>query len=86
MPGCAPDGDIEVKLTGGEPLVRKADIIKLCEKHNDCAFHAFTNGTLVDEAFLRGYEKSGESFLVLSAWKALKKSMIFAEGTGYLTR
>ena len=30
--------------TGGEPLVRKADIIKLCEKHNDCAFHAFTNG------------------------------------------
>ena len=37
--------------TGGEPLVRKADIIKLCEKHNDCAFHAFTNGTLVDEAF-----------------------------------
>ena len=34
--------------TGGEPLVRKDDIIKLCKKHNDCAFHAFTNGTLVD--------------------------------------
>ena len=26
-------------MTGGEPLVRKADIIKLCEKHNECAFH-----------------------------------------------
>lgn len=38
--------------TGGEPLVRKDDIIKLCKKHNDCAFHAFTNGTLVDEAFV----------------------------------
>ena len=37
--------------TGGEPLVRKADIIKLCEKHYDCEFHAFTNGTLVDDAF-----------------------------------
>ena len=24
--------------TGGEPLVRKADIIRLCEKHNDCEF------------------------------------------------
>lgn len=40
-------------FTGGEPLVRKSDIIKLCEKHNDCAFLSFTNGTLVDEAFVR---------------------------------
>ena len=37
--------------SGGEPLVRKADIIKLCEKHEDCAFLAFTNGTLIDDAF-----------------------------------
>lgn len=38
-------------FSGGEPLVRKKDIIKLCEKHNDCAFLAFTNGTLIDEEF-----------------------------------
>ncbi|MGI5986386.1 MAG: radical SAM protein, partial [Oscillospiraceae bacterium] len=37
--------------SGGEPLVRKKDIIKLCEKHPDCQFLAFTNGTLIDEAF-----------------------------------
>ena len=37
--------------TGGEPLVRKADIIRLCEKHDDCVFLCFTNGTLIDEAF-----------------------------------
>ena len=37
--------------TGGEPLVRKKDIIALCEKHPDCAFLSFTNGTLIDEAF-----------------------------------
>jgi MoaA/NifB/PqqE/SkfB family radical SAM enzyme len=37
--------------SGGEPLVRKADIIRLCEKHNDCQFLAFTNGTLIDETF-----------------------------------
>lgn len=37
--------------SGGEPLVRKKDIIKLCEKHSDCAFLSFTNGTLIDEAF-----------------------------------
>lgn len=37
--------------SGGEPLVRKDDIIRLCEKHNDCEFLAFTNGTLIDEKF-----------------------------------
>ena len=37
--------------TGGEPLMRKKDLIKLCEKHNDCEFLAFTNSTLIDEAF-----------------------------------
>ena len=37
--------------TGGEPLVRKTDLIKLCEMHPDCEFLAFTNATLIDEAF-----------------------------------
>jgi MoaA/NifB/PqqE/SkfB family radical SAM enzyme len=37
--------------SGGEPLIRKKDIIRLCENHNDCEFLAFTNGTLIDEAF-----------------------------------
>ena len=37
--------------SGGEPLVRKDDIIKLCEKHADCQFLAFTNATLIDEKF-----------------------------------
>ena len=38
-------------FSGGEPLVRKKDIIKLCEKHSDCMFLSFTNGTLIDEEF-----------------------------------
>jgi MoaA/NifB/PqqE/SkfB family radical SAM enzyme len=38
-------------FTGGEPLVRKADVIRLCEKYTDCEFLAFTNGTLIDEKF-----------------------------------
>ncbi len=37
--------------SGGEPMVRKDDIIRLCEAHPDCAFLAFTNGTLIDEEF-----------------------------------
>ena len=38
-------------FTGGEPLVRKKDIIKLCEAHPDSEFLSFTNGTLIDEEF-----------------------------------
>ncbi len=39
--------------TGGEPLVRKKDLIKICEMHPDCAFLSFTNGTLIDEDFCK---------------------------------
>lgn len=38
-------------FSGGEPLMRKPDILRLCEAHEDCMFLAFTNGTLIDEAF-----------------------------------
>ena len=37
--------------TGGEPMVRKKDLIRICEMHPDCEFLAFTNGTLIDEEF-----------------------------------
>ncbi|MFR5782046.1 MAG: radical SAM protein, partial [Oscillospiraceae bacterium] len=40
-------------FSGGEPLTRKKDIIKLCEEHSDCQFLAFTNGTLIDSDFAR---------------------------------
>ena len=53
-------------MTGGEPLVRKADIIKLCEKHNECAFHCYTNGTLVDQAFCDEMKRVGNLSLSIS--------------------
>ena len=53
-------------FTGGEPLVRKADLIKLCEKHNDCAFLSFTNGTLVDEALCEELKRVGNLYLAIS--------------------
>ena len=39
--------------SGGEPLVRKADILRLCAAHPDCQFAAFTNGTLIDDEFAK---------------------------------
>lgn len=46
-------------FSGGEPLVRKADIIRLCEENPDCAFLAFTNGTLVDDQFIADVKRVG---------------------------
>ena len=33
--------------TGGEPMVRKNDLIRLCEKHSDCIFLCFTNANVI---------------------------------------
>ncbi|MCH4157399.1 MAG: radical SAM protein [Acidaminococcaceae bacterium] len=52
--------------TGGEPLMRKADLLKLCRLHPDCEFSAFTNGTLVDEAFCKEMAEVGNLSLSLS--------------------
>jgi MoaA/NifB/PqqE/SkfB family radical SAM enzyme len=52
--------------TGGEPLVRKDDLIRLCDKHRDCAFVSFTNGTLVDQAFCDELKRVGNLYLAIS--------------------
>ncbi|MBZ4651536.1 MAG: radical protein [Proteiniphilum sp.] len=77
-------------FSGGEPLIRKKDIIRLCEKHNDCMFLAFTNATLIDEAFanemlrvknfipaisLEGFEKETDSRRGEGTFKAVEKAM-----------
>ena len=34
-------------LTGGEPLIRKDDILTLCRENPDCAFLAYTTRRLL---------------------------------------
>ncbi len=53
-------------FTGGEPLVRKADLLRLAEKHRDVAFHSYTNGTLIDEAFCKEVQRLGNLSFSLS--------------------
>ncbi len=53
-------------LTGGEPLVRKKDIIKLAKMHNDVQFAIFTNSTLIDEAFCEEVVEVGNIAFLLS--------------------
>ncbi len=53
-------------LSGGEPLIRKDDILRLCEAHQDAYFFAFTNGTLVDEALCSDMLRVGNLTLAFS--------------------
>ena len=76
--------------TGGEPLVRKADLIRLCEMHPDCEFLSFTNGTLIDEDFcqemlrvknfvpaisLEGFEEANDSRRGDGAYRKVQNAM-----------
>lgn len=45
--------------TGGEPMVRKHDLIEICKRHQDCVFLAFTNATLIDQDFVDEMLKVG---------------------------
>ena len=53
-------------MTGGEPMVRKADILKLCRKHNDCFFAAYSNSTLIDEELCKQVVELGNLTFMLS--------------------
>ncbi len=53
-------------LTGGEPLVRKKDILRLAKEHNDVEFAIYTNSSLIDEAFCKEVVRLGNITFQLS--------------------
>ena len=53
-------------FTGGEPLIRKNDILELCRKHKNCTFLAYTNATLIDQKFCDDMKEVGNLALALS--------------------
>ena len=53
-------------MTGGEPMVRKKDVLRLCEKHKDCFFAAYTNSTLIDEELCEKVVELGNLTFMLS--------------------
>ena len=67
--------------TGGEPLVRKDDIIALCEKHNDCVFSSFTNGTLIDDKFADEMLRV-KNFIPAISVEGFEESTDFRRGKG----
>ena len=68
-------------FSGGEPMVRKADIIKLCEAHPDCVFTAFTNGLLIDEQFAGDMLRVKNFFPAISV-EGFREATDFRRGEG----
>ncbi len=67
--------------SGGEPLIRKDDIIKLAKIHNDCVFLAFTNGTLIDDEFARQVQQVGNLTFAISI-EGFEKETDMRRGVG----
>ncbi|MCI8415003.1 MAG: radical SAM protein [Ruminiclostridium sp.] len=67
--------------TGGEPLVRKKDLLKLCEEHNDAIFMCFTNATLIDEEFAEGMAKV-QNFVPVISVEGFEEATDFRRGDG----
>lgn len=67
--------------SGGEPTVRKNDIITLCEKHPECGFLAFTNGTLIDEQFADEMLRVG-NFVPAISVEGFEEATDFRRGEG----
>ncbi len=53
-------------MTGGEPMCAKNDILKLCEKHNDCFFAAYSNSTFITEELCQKIVELGNLTFMLS--------------------
>ncbi len=68
-------------LSGGEPLLRKNDIIKLCKSHPCMAFAAFTNATLIDEAFADEMKQLGNLTMFMSI-EGTREETDFRRGAG----
>lgn len=68
-------------LSGGEPLVRKADLLKLCAKHRKISFSAFTNGLLIDEDFADKIVELG-NFTVMISIEGFQEDTDFRRGQG----
>lgn len=53
-------------LTGGEPLIKKDEVLTLCRENPDCAFLAYTNATLIDRKLCEELKEVGNLALALS--------------------
>jgi len=74
-------GILDVQVSGGEPLMRKDDLLRLCRKHRRTSFGVFTNATLIDDAFAEELEKIGNLNMYVSI-EGTREETDFRRGEG----
>jgi MoaA/NifB/PqqE/SkfB family radical SAM enzyme len=74
-------GVLTIIMSGGEPLMRKDDIIRLAGKHTRLTFGMFTNGTLIDESFVRELARVGNLNVFVSI-EGFREETDFRRGKG----
>ncbi|MDE6111375.1 MAG: radical SAM protein [Eubacterium sp.] len=67
--------------TGGEPTIRRADLMRLCRENPDCIFMSFTNGTLIDDSFADEIGEVG-NFLPAFSIEGYEEENDFRRGEG----
>lgn len=72
-------------MTGGEPLIRKDDILRLCREHQNCTFLAYTNATLIDQKFCEDMKAVGNLTLAISI-EGSEETNDFRRGSGAYER
>lgn len=72
-------------ISGGEPLLRRNDILALAGKFQDMAFHVYTNGTLIDEKTARAAAKLGNIGFAISL-EGFEKNTDKRRGKGVFRR
>jgi len=67
-------------ISGGEPFTRP-DLIDLYEKHSDCAFLIYTNGTCINDKIIERLQKCGNAAPAFSV-EGWKEQTDFRRGEG----
>ncbi|MBC7363019.1 MAG: radical SAM protein [Candidatus Aminicenantes bacterium] len=77
-----------VVISGGEPLLYEdqgKDLMHLVEKHGDCFFMMYTNGTLIDDLMARRIAQAGNIMPAISV-EGLKETTEKRRGRGVFDR
>ncbi|MBK7171985.1 MAG: radical SAM protein [Bacteroidales bacterium] len=74
-------GVSQIILSGGEPLMRKNEILELSRRYPKISIAAFTNGTLIDEAFVKEMVKISNLNVFISI-EGFRDETDFRRGNG----
>lgn len=71
--------------TGGEPTMRREDLMRLCRENQECIFLSFTNGTLIDDSFADEIKAVGNFYPAFSI-EGYEEENDFRRGEGTFKR